>query len=90
MILEFSLACIFHHVWENLKFMVSKFVENTFNLGIFTYGPVPHSKHQAEIFENLFSLTTERGGESNYDLLYQNSIRIYEDDLEHGCLYKFL
>ena len=90
MIVEFSLACIFDHVWENLKFMLFTFVEKTFNLGIFTYAPVPHSKHQAEIFENLFSLTTERGGESNYDLLYQNSIRLYEDDLEHGCLYKFL
>ena len=80
MIVEFSLACIFDHVWEKLKFMLFTFVEKTFNLGIFTYAPVPHSKHQAEIFENLFSLTTERGGESNYDLLYQNSIRLYEDD----------
>ena len=34
------------------------------------------------ISENLFLPTTERGGE-NYDLFYQNSIRKYEDDLEH-------
>ena len=30
----------------------------------------------------LFPPTAERGGE-NYDLLYQNSIREYEDDLEY-------
>ena len=28
----------------------------------------------------------EKGGE-NYDLLYQNSIRKYEDDLEHLFIY---
>ena len=39
---------------------------------------------QAELLENLFPLTAERGGE-NYDLLYQNSIRKYGDDLEHLC-----
>ena len=33
-------------------------------------------------FENLFPPTGERGG-GNYDLLYQNSVRKYEDDLEH-------
>ena len=33
-------------------------------------------------FENVFPLTAERGG-GNYDLLYQNSVRKYEDDLEH-------
>ena len=32
-------------------------------------------------FENLFP-QNEKGGE-NYDLLYQNSIREYEDDLKH-------
>ena len=36
----------------------------------------------ARIFENLFSLTAERGGE-NYDFLCQNLIRKDEDDLEH-------
>ena len=33
-------------------------------------------------FENLFSPTGERGG-GNYDLLYLNSVRKYEDDLEY-------
>ena len=33
-------------------------------------------------FENLFPPTVERSG-GNYDLLYQNSVKKYEDDLEH-------
>ena len=51
-------------------------------VGIFTHAPVPRSELQAGFFENLFPPTTERGGE-NYDLLYQNSIRKCEDDMEH-------
>ena len=59
------------------------FLENALlNRSIFTHVAVPYSKLQAEFFENLFPPTAERGGE-NYDLLYQNSIRKYEDDLEH-------
>ena len=60
--------------------MVFTFLKYTLNLGIFTHSPVPLSKLQAEFFENQFPPTAERGGE-NYDLLYQNSIRKYEDDL---------
>ena len=41
-----------------------------------THSPRQHS------FENLFRPTAERGG-GNYDLLYKNSVRKYEDDLEH-------
>ena len=33
-------------------------------------------------FENLFPSTAERG-RGNYDFLYQDSVRKYEDDLEH-------
>ena len=58
------------------------FLENALNLGICTHALVLHSKRQAKFFENLFPPTAERSGE-NYDLLYQNSIRKYEDDLEH-------
>ena len=84
MLVEFSLTCIFRHVWENFlfKLMVFIFLENALNLGMFTHSFVPHPKLQAEFFENLFPQTAERGGE-NYDLLYQSSIRKYEDDLEH-------
>ena len=62
------------------EFMVFTFLKNVLNLGIFTHAPVAHSKLQAEFFENLFSPTAERGGE-NYDLLYQNSVRKYENNL---------
>ena len=48
----------------------------------FIHAPVPHSELQAEFFGNLFPPTAERGGENN-DLLYQNSIIKYEDDLEY-------
>ena len=41
----------------------------------------PSSPTWVEFFENLFPQDERDGG--NYDLLYQNSIRKYEDDLEH-------
>ena len=50
--------------------MVFTFLENELNLGIFTHALLPHSKIQAEFFENVFLPTGGRGGE-NYDLLYQ-------------------
>ena len=31
----------------------------------------------------------DEGGGENYDLLYQNSIRKYKDDLEHYFIYIF-
>ena len=65
-----------------VKFMVFTLLENALNLDIFTHSPIPHSELQAEYFENLFPPTVERSWE-NYDLLYQNSIRKYEDGLEH-------
>ena len=49
--------------------MVLTFLENAWNLCIFTQFCFPPSQD-------------ERGGEK-YDLLYQNLIRKYEDDLEH-------
>ena len=58
------------------------FLENALNPDILTHARVAHSKLQAEFFENPFPPTAEWGGE-NYDLLYQNSIRKYEDNLEH-------
>ena len=56
--------------------MVFTFLENVLNLCIFTHLPI-----QVEFFENLFPEDEMGGG--NYDFLYQNSIRKYEDDLEH-------
>ena len=51
---EFSLTCKFHHVWENFLFIVFVFLKKGLNLRIFTHALVPHSKLQAEFFENLF------------------------------------
>ena len=46
-----------------------------------------HSNSLLKIFKNLFPpQAAERGGE-NYDWLYQNLIRKYEDDLEHQVIY---
>ena len=81
------------------KFMEFSFLENALIRGIFTHAPlhsklasnflssrsrqkeITHSPRQHS-FENLFPPTVERGG-GNYDLLYQNSVRKYEDVLEH-------
>ena len=58
-------------VGKVFKLMVFTFLENALNLGIFTHAPVPHSKLEAESFENLF-LATAESGEENYDLRFQN------------------
>ena len=75
------------------------FLENVLIRGIFTHAPphseltpkflssrprqkeITHSPWAA-FFRKSVSPTAERGG-GNYGLLYQNSVRKYEDDLEH-------
>ena len=69
-------------VEKKFKFVVFTFPENGLSLVISTHAPFSYSELQAEFFENLLPLTTERSGE-DYDLVYQNSIRKYEDGLEH-------
>ena len=81
MLAEFSGLYIPPCVGTFFQFMVFTFTENALNLCIFTHGLVPHSNLQVEFFENLFPQDERDGG--NYDLLYQNSIRKYEDDLGH-------
>ena len=61
--------------------MVFTFLENALNLYIFTHAAVPHSKLQTGFFKIMFP--QDKRGEENYDLIYENSIRKYEDDLEH-------
>ena len=51
-------------------------------LVITPYAEENYSTHRQRSFKNLFSLTAGRGI-GNYDLLYQNSVRKCEDDLEH-------
>ena len=79
MLAEFSLTCIFHHVWEkifNLWFHIPRKCIESMH-----FYSCPSSPTWVEFFENLFPQDERDGG--NYDLLYQNSIRKYEDDLEH-------
>ena len=84
---------------KNFKFMEFTFLENTLTQGLFTYAlphiklapkfllsrprqkEITHSPRQYG-FEYLFLPTAERGG-GNYDLLYQSSVRKYEDNLKH-------
>ena len=66
---------IFTHVSPQSK-LALKFLSSSPRQTLITHSPGQHS------FENLFPPTAERGG-GNYDLLYQNSVRKYEDDLEH-------
>ena len=69
MLVQFSLTCMFHHVWEKFfNFMVFTFLEYALNLWIFNHAPVFQSKLQIEFSENLFS--QDEKGEGNYDLLY--------------------
>ena len=65
---------IFNHAPPHSK-LAPKFLSSRSRPKDITHFPRQHS------FENLFPPTSERGG-GNYDLLYQNSIRKYEDDLE--------
>ena len=90
---------ISHHVWENFKFIEFKLIEFRFLENALIHIPlhskliskflslrhrqkeITHSPSQYS-FENRFPPTAERGA-GNYDLLYQNSVRKCEDDLEH-------
>ena len=85
-------------VGKIFKFMEFTSLENALIQSIFTLAPphsklgikflsshprqkkITHPPRQHS-FENLFPPTPERGG-GNYNLLYQNSVRKYEDDLE--------
>ena len=81
------------------KFMELTFLENALIQGIFTHVPLhsklapkflssrPRQKEitpcpRQHSFENLFLPIAERDG-GNYDLLYQNWVRKYEDYFEH-------
>ena len=52
-----------------------------------TQNSPPSSYHHAIGRGELLILLAAKRGGGNYDLLYQVSIRIYEDDLEHKLMY---
>ena len=55
MFVEFSLTCIFQHMWEKLLIYGVPIPRKSMNLSFFAHAPVPHSKLRVEIFENLFA-----------------------------------
>ena len=65
----------FYSCSSPLKTRTQVLVITPYAEGIYLF-PRQHS------FENLFPPTVEKGGE-NYDLIYQNSARKNEDDLDH-------
>ena len=54
MFVEFSLTCIFQHMWEKLLIYGVPIPRKSMNLSFFAHAPVPHSKLLVEFFENLF------------------------------------
>ena len=73
------------------KTFKSTVLENALIRGIFTYAP-PHSKLTPKFLPSSFTQSaffrksvfpTAEMGRGNYDLLYQNPVKKYEDDLEH-------
>ena len=82
MLVEFSLTCILHYVWEkifNLWCLNSKKMHFLYVFLLMLQSPTQNSR---SIFLKICFPQNKRG-RGNYDLLYQNSIRKYEDDLEH-------
>ena len=70
MLVEFSLTCIFQHGWENIESVP------------FYSCPSAFTENFWQNFLKICFPQNRRGGRK-LDLLYQNSIRKYEDDLEH-------
>ena len=82
MLAELSLTCIFQHVWENFSIYGVHIPRKCVESIHFYSCPSLPLKTPGRIFCKSFSPEDRRGG-CSYDLLYQNSIRKYEDDLEH-------
>ena len=59
MLVEFSLTCIFQHVWETLFTLGCHIARKSSNLCFLFMSQSPHSKLRVEFFENV-STKTER------------------------------
>ena len=79
MLVEFSYLYIPSCVGKFFQFMILTFLKNALNLCSFTH---VSGRLQVEFFENLFPSPKTKGVVETM-LLYQNSIRKREDDLEH-------
>ena len=83
---EVSLTCIFHHMLKQLLNLWSSHSQRMNSIQIFyLILPFPTPIYRQN-FMDSWGTTAERGGK-NYDLLYQNSIRKYEDDLQYQIIY---
>ena len=81
-VVEFSLTCIFHHMQEKILKLWCSRLSKMHWLYLFLLMPqLPIHKFRKN-FLKICLPEAERVGE-NCDLLYQNSIRKYGDDLEH-------
>ena len=77
-----SITCIFHHVREkNLKLWCSNLWKMHWIYVLLLIPQFPIHKFRRD-FLKICLPEAERFGE-NYDLLYQNSVTKYKDDLEH-------
>ena len=87
----------FHHVQENFSIYEAHIPGKCIDSRHFTGSPCPfthkflssHSRqkkitYSPRNFENLFP---PKRGEENQNLLYQNSVRKYKDDLKHQIFY---
>ena len=86
MLAKFSITCIFHHVWERFFNLYDdriprKCIES---MHFYSY-PSPPLKIPGRIFWKSVFPRTE-----GFALFYQNSIKKYEDDLEHIDLLYFV
>ena len=79
MLAEFSLTCIFQHVWGKFFNLWCSHSQKIIESMLFYSCPTPPLKTPGRIF----CFPQDRSGGGSYDLLYQNSIRKYEEDLEH-------
>ena len=76
------LTCVFHHLRESFFLIYNvhiprKYTESRHSCSCF----LSHPECQAEFLKNLFPSTAETSG-NNYNLLYHNSIRKDEVDLD--------
>ena len=87
MLVEFSLTCIFQHVQENFSIYSIHIPRKCIESMHFHSCHSPPLKTLGRIFGKSVSPKNEGVHIGSYDLLYQNSIGKYEDDLEHQFIY---
>ena len=70
---------------KTFQFMMFRLLENALNRFLLFLPQFPTQNSRQDFLKICFP-QDKKGGEK-YDLLYQSSIRKYEDDLEHKVIY---